>query len=63
MFSSPLFFFCGMPSVLHRKAVPVLQYFKIYSAKERHNRNTVVPEVQKIVGCITSWKAGGEPHD
>jgi len=48
-----------MASVLLRKAVLVLQYCNIYSAQEGHKRNTVVPEVQEIVGCVTSWKTGG----
>jgi len=52
-------FLCGMASVLHRKVVTLLQYCDIYSAQESHKRNTVVPEVQKIVGCVTSWKKGG----
>ena len=52
-------FLCGMASVLHRKAVSVLKYCNIYSAQENHKVNTVVPEVQKIVGCVTSWKTDG----
>jgi len=52
-------FLCGMTSVLHTKAVSVLQYCNIYSAQESHKRNTVVPEVQKIVGCFTSGKTVG----
>ena len=52
-------FLCGMASVLHRKAVSVLQYCNIYSARENHKRNAVVPEVQKSVGCVTRWKTGG----
>ena len=52
-------FLCGVASVLHRKAVSVLQYCNICNAQESHKGNTVLPEVQKIVGCVTSWKTGG----
>ena len=52
-------FSCGMASVLHKKAVYVVKYCSICSDQESHKRDSVVPEVQKSVGCVTSWKRGG----
>jgi hypothetical protein len=45
---------------MHRKPASVMMSSDIHGAQDSHERNAVVSQGQKGVGCVTGWKRGGQ---